>query len=128
MNKLFIILFAIILSGKCYCQTAEDYVKMGAACYNNGKYTEAIDNLDSALVCNSECCEAYIYLGLANANSGNYEDAIINLDLAIYLNPQSAMAFFYRGLLKYSSGRQKDYNQDIKNAFDLVWTNYLSFI
>lgn len=128
MNKLFLILFAIILSGKSYCQTAEDYVKMGEACYNNGKFEEAIDILDSALVCNSEYCDAYLYLGLANANSGNYEDAIYNLDLAIYLNPRNAKAFFFRGLLKYESGRQKGYNEDFNKAFVLVWADVGSLI
>jgi len=76
-------------------------------CLNSqGKYTEAIPYLKTAIVMESTYTAAFVELGYSFYGLGNYTDAMTNFDKAISLNPQNENSRYYKGLI-YISKKDK---------------------
>jgi len=81
-------------------QADVDYhLNRGYAKAENGEYTAAISDYDTAIHINPNDSYAYVLRGIAKEKLGNYESAVSDFDTAISLDPE-AIYYFFRGQLK----------------------------
>lgn len=98
--------------------TAKEYIKQGVVLHDSGKYKEAIESYEKALVVEKNNQDAIYEIALSNVSLRNYEEAIKNADILIKLKkdfvgkgyhlkgmsldylgkPQEAMDVFKKGI------------------------------
>ena len=85
------------------------YVNRAWESIDKGLYTQAIYDLDQALVSEPSYGDAWFAKGWANEKNGHEQKAIKDYDRAIEADPNNAFALFSRGFLKL-------YNKDAQGA------------
>ena len=68
------------------------HYKLGNACYDSGKYQEAIESYKQAIGIDPDFALAHGGLGDAYYKSGMYEEAIKSYKQAIWIEPDYALA------------------------------------
>ncbi|MNK08381.1 photosystem I assembly protein Ycf3 [compost metagenome] len=63
--------------------TAKEYIKQGVALHDSGKYKEAIESYEKALVVEKDCQDAIYEIALSNVSLKNYQEAIKHADILI---------------------------------------------
>jgi len=80
----------------------------------NGRYEEAIEQLNQVLILDTNSDSAYYNRGLAKNFMGNISGAIADYSRAIDLNPKNAEALFNRGVIRLNGqdlvGALSDFN------------------
>ncbi len=83
--------------------------------YNNGKYTEALNDFKSILLKDSKHVNALLQCGFCNAILKNYNDAIEDFTSVIALQPDHEWAYVSRGSA-YNKTEQYEKAMDDFNA------------
>jgi len=78
--------------------SAEYWLEKGNSLYEQGRYDEAVQSYDWAILLNPQLEAARLNKGNALYVQGNYDEALKVFDQAIEVNPQNAIAWRYRGL------------------------------
>lgn len=126
MKKYFIatILFLTIIVAKS--QSGRDYMNMGYAEYEKGKYSEAIENYKKAIdaekaIGNNNSVlvkSSYMNMGLAYAKQKKFKEAISNYNTVLQMDPvEYSKVYGFRGIAKYElndlSGALADFDKAI---------------
>jgi len=77
----------------------------GICCAQQGRYAEAVDLLERALVCKSGMPSAYSNLGMAYRKMGRLDKALDSLNAAIECGPKYALGYYNRGLVQFELGQ-----------------------
>jgi tetratricopeptide (TPR) repeat protein len=86
-------------------------------CMNSqGRYSEAISYLKTAIEQESDYTAAYTELGYAYYMTGNNADALTNLNKSISLNPAGANPYYYAALV-YIAQKNKTKAQEMANGY-----------
>lgn len=78
---------------------ADDYYNRGIALEKLGRFEEAINSYDKAIMAKPRFAEAYANRGKALKESGQFARALDSLNEAIAIDPNSADAFYNRGIV-----------------------------
>jgi len=101
---------------------AEDflvYLNRGEDFLREGRYDEAILELNKALTINGSIADAYFFRGIAYNSKGDVERAISDFTEAIRYNSNYATAYLYRGDLYFSKLDYASALEDFHAAFDI---------
>ena len=101
---------------------AEEEFHLGIACYESGKFLDAIEHYSSAIELSPLFAEAYNNRGIAKGYWGGrkrLEEAVEDYDQAIELNPQYGKAYYNRGLAKAHLGRPEEAIEDYDKLIEL---------
>jgi tetratricopeptide (TPR) repeat protein len=104
--------------------TAEDYFKLGNACFFEERYEDAIANYDRSVALNPELPEAWSNRGLSLKNLEHYEESIANYDKAIELTPDFCAAWYNRGISLGFLERHEEAIISYEKAIELAPENY----
>jgi tetratricopeptide (TPR) repeat protein len=82
----------------------QDWLKSGEHKIEDGKYQEAISDLNQAVLLQPDFAVAYSHLCLAFIQIGDYHNAVTNCNQAIQLSPNNSENYLNRGLAHYRLG------------------------
>jgi len=85
---------AITEDALAYLNRGEDFIR-------EGKFDEAIRELDSALAINGNLAEAYFHRGFAYYAKDDYDHAIADYNAVLRIKPDDAETLLYRGIMYY---------------------------
>ena len=100
----------------------EFWLEEGNSLYEQGRYNEAVQFYDRAILINPQLETAWFNKGNALYMQGNYEEALQVFDKAIEINPQDAITWNCRGLTLIKLGRTVEANESFAKAKELVYT------
>ena len=84
----------VINSSKSYIEQLTN----GINYYGQGRYSEAVEELDKALNISPKSANALYYKGLALTSLGNYSEGIQYFDKALEIDPKNVNALSQKGL------------------------------
>lgn len=119
----------ILLSLSLFAQDTSSYQvshKLGRDFLLQGKYTEAITQLDSAISILPYGSEMYYERGYAKVQLKKYKEAILDFSMVINKNPEKYHAYIHRGIARYHIGNFYGAEKDIKQALYYDPTNQLA--
>jgi hypothetical protein len=97
----------------------EFWLEEGNSLYEQGRYDEALQFYDRAIMLNPQFEAAWINKGNALYMQGNYDDALQVFERAIEIDPQDAIAWNYGGLTLIKLGRTSEANAAFTRAKEL---------
>ena len=92
------------------------YIDEGIVDIHNGKYANAIENIDKSIELKGDWEISYFYRGVANQALGNYDDAMLDYTKSINLNPKMTDAYYNKAYITLS--RKDIDNPNIKKAIE----------
>ena len=111
-----------------YINSATYWNSFGLACYESGKYKDAIDAYKRAIKVDPDYTYAHLNLGVAYLKSHMQKDAIEALKRLIRIDPGDAMVHYNIGIAYCENGKYKDaidaYKQAIRINPDFVDAHY----
>jgi len=111
-----------------YINSATYWNSFGLACYESGKYKDAIDAYKRAIKVDPDYTYAHLNLGVAYLKSHMQTNAVQALKRLIRIDPEDAMGHYNLGIAYYESGKYKDAIETFKQAIrinpDFVDANY----
>ncbi len=87
-----------------------NYVKLGQKAVIDGKFKEAVTNLEKAMPAESGNAEVLYMLGYSYYHTGEYGKAIQTFGQVVSLKPGNVSAFYYRGKARNIEGNQLSYS------------------
>ena len=108
------------LSGSENLQETEERTAAGFQLSTEGRYEEAIAELDQAILLNPKYAEAWYERGRAYAYLENYKRAIKDYDRATTLYPQYVLAFYHRAAAYIALGKDELAEDDIARLVERV--------
>lgn len=90
------------------------YIDEGIVDIHNGKYKNAIENIDKSIELNGNWEISYFYRGVAHQAMGNYDEAMLDYTKALKINPKMTDAYYNKAYIALS--RKDIDNPDIKKA------------
>lgn len=124
----FILLMALLTSTQCQ-ETAEDLYAKGEALFNQGKYDEAVQALDEAILLDPNDAKAWNGRAHTLYAQSKYDEAIQACDEAIRLDPSLTDAWNTKGAAFYFQGKYDEaieaYDGAIRSDPNLAqaWSN-----
>ncbi|MBA4320163.1 MAG: hypothetical protein C0412_17320, partial [Flavobacterium sp.] len=122
-----IFFIAALTFGFCYAQNRSDALKrQGQLLMNEGRYGEAIDQLNKYIASNPRTAEGYHLRGLCFEQRLQYWDAVFDLRRAIRLTPNDSqlhsdlariISVWHKQLYQKIDGHKRDIAVDPNNAF-----------
>lgn len=100
MNRFFLIIGSILLSHISYCQTADEYFKIGNIKLNSEDYSDAIVEFNKAIEINPEFEQAYFGRGFAKIELKDFNGALDDFNTAVEINPNDETSYYMRGLAR----------------------------
>ena len=92
------------------------YLDEGIVDFRNGKYKNALENINQSISIKNDWEISYFYRGVVNQAIGNYDDAMIDYTKALKINPKMTDAYYNMAYITLS---RKDIEQpDIKKAVE----------
>jgi tetratricopeptide (TPR) repeat protein len=85
-------------------------LKMGNSLYEQGRYNEAVQSYEKAILLNPQLEAAWLNKGNVLYVQSNYDEALQAFDRATKINPQNAIAWRYRGLTLMKLDRSVEAN------------------
>ena len=117
---IFIVLVVDMLFMPAFGQTTADaWNNEGVALYKQGKYNEAIEACDEALILDPNNIAAWFNKGLALRKLGKYNEAIEAYDEALMLDPSDAEAWNSIGIALDDQGYYEDAIEAYNEALGL---------
>ncbi len=99
---------------------AEKHSNRGIELIEEGRYEEAIGELDEAIELDADLAVAYVSRGAAHGELGNLQQAIYDYDRAIDLDPSLAAAYASRGQAYSDLGNIQHAVADLEKALSLT--------
>ena len=95
---------------------AETYFNRGYLYQEQGQYSDAINNYDTAISKKEDYGEAYYRLGLSKYGLDQVEEALTDFERASTLRPNSPYVHYWLGLTKEDLGQKglKDFDEAIR--------------
>lgn len=90
------------------------YLDEGIVDFRNGKYSNALENIDKSIELKNDWEISYFYRGAVNQALGNYDDAMLDYTKAIKINPKMTDAYYNKAYIALS--RKDIDNPNIENA------------
>lgn len=97
----------------------EAYFNRGQAYYRQGRYQEAIQDLDTLIAYMPKDAAAFNLRGDIHSASGDFPRAVLDYTQAISINPRFANAYANRGAIFLRQGRFDPARQDLEQAVRL---------
>ena len=92
------------------------YIDEGIVDIQNGKYANAIENIDKSIELKGDWEISYFYRGVANQALGNYDEAMLDYTKSIKINPKMTDAYYNKAYITLS--RKDIDNPNIKKAIE----------
>lgn len=90
------------------------YLDEGIVDIQNGKYRNALENINQSIALKNDWEISYFYRAVANQALGNYDEAMIDYTKSIQINPKMTDAYYNKAYITLS---RKDIDTpDIKKA------------
>jgi len=99
--------------------TERDWLCLGTAYYDEGKYKDAIESYKHAIEIKPDFAEAYYGLGGAYFKLEMYQEAIEAFKQAIKINPNLLAAHYGLGIAYFQSGMYREAIQANKQAIQI---------
>jgi len=100
-----IVIVSLLLTMKCFAQSAGEYFIQGRNLYKQGNYSQALESYSKAIAINPNMVKAYYHRGLSYSHLKQYDNAWADVHHA------QALGFQYPSHdledLKKASGRDK---------------------
>lgn len=87
-----------------------NYVKLGQKAVIDGKFKEAVSNLEKAMPAESGNAEVQYMLGYSYYHTNDYAKAIQAFTQVVALKPSNVSAYYYRGRARNIEGNQLSYS------------------
>ncbi len=121
---LLVLLPTVLLTFRTYCQPTEDKgIKQVKAMMIDGKYRQAIDELNSIIKKDSSDSEALFYLGLNYEDISDYYKAAVILQKALVNKPDDVSLLYSLGDSFFSSGLINQADTILTKTFSLDSTS-----
>lgn len=78
------------------------YLDEGIVDIQNGKYRNAIENIDQSIALKNDWEISYFYRAVANQALGNYDEAMIDYTKSIQINPKMTDAYYNKAYITLS--------------------------
>ena len=78
------------------------YIDEGIVDIKNGKYKNAIENIDKSIELKNDWEISYFYRGVANQALGNYDEAMLDYTKSIQINPKMTDAYYNKAYIALS--------------------------
>lgn len=78
------------------------YLDEGIVDFRNGKYSNALENINMSIQLKDDWDISYFYRGVVNQALGNYDDAMIDYTKSIKLNPKMIDAYYNKAYITLS--------------------------
>lgn len=101
----------------------EIFNNLGALYIDQGKYRDAVLQLNEALQLNPNYFMALVNRGVARSRQGKMSEALVDFAEAERLNPQSPLLYLNRGLAQFAAGYYQAAAEDYSQMMDLDPTN-----
>ena len=92
------------------------YIDEGIVDIKNGKYQNAIENIDKSIELNGNWEISYFYRGVANQALGNFDEAMLDYTKSIQINPKMTDAYYNKAYITLS--RKDIDNPKIEKAIE----------
>ena len=92
------------------------YIDEGIVDIQNGKYKNAIENIDKSIELNGNWEISYFYRGVANQALGNYDEAMLDYTKSIQINSKMTDAYYNKAYITLS--RKDIDNPKIEKAIE----------
>lgn len=92
------------------------YIDEGIVDFRNGKYQNALENIDKSIELKNDWDISYFYRGVVNQALGNYDDAMLDYTKSIQLNPKMTDAYYNKAYITLT--RKDIENPDIEKAIE----------
>ena len=96
----------------------EDFLERGIKFLNEGKYTEAVHELSSAIDLKPELDDAYLNRGIAYIRLKELDKAINDFSILLGRNPNNFRACFWRGTARFANKQYKMALLDVERSLD----------
>jgi len=107
----------------------ESLIDRAVACFQEGKYDEALSRFEEILKSNpEEAWRVYNNIGLIYYKEGKYERALVSYGKAIELNPDYDSAYYNRGLLYQRLKKFKEAIADYEKAIGINRTYFNAYV
>jgi serine/threonine protein kinase/Flp pilus assembly protein TadD len=108
--------------------SARDHYLLATTCAREGRYDEAIEQLNEALRLNPRHYWALVQLGICHQEQGKYALAAGDFGACIGLSPDFALGYFNRGYALEKSGNKVEAISDYTAAIDRDPSFVLSYL
>ena len=116
MKRILIILL-LLCSIKSYSQlNHKHYILMGRIDLSEENYSNAIYNLNMAIIAKPNDFEAYFLRGIAKYSLNDYNGAVDDFNTTLKIHPLYVRAYHYRGVSNDHLGNYADAKADFKKA------------
>lgn len=78
------------------------YLDEGIVDFRNGKYSNALENINKSVELKDDWDISYFYRGVVNQALGNYDDAMLDYTKSIKLNPKMTDAYYNKAYITLS--------------------------
>lgn len=118
---IFSVLFLTLTSFSKGYETAQDYIESGKTKFEEGKFQEALKDLNKAIELEPNNAEAYIKRGSVKGYLMlNETDILQDFNKALELEPNNAKALVNRGIIKINLQREEEATEDFNKALELL--------
>lgn len=99
--------------------SASSYYSQGVESFQDGSYTDAIENLQKAVDKDSDNDQYLTYLGLAQIQTGDNTSALETLQAAVEANSKNREAYRALGIANYQLNQLADAQENLQKSIDL---------
>lgn len=93
------------------------YLDEGIVDFRNGKYSNALENINASIELKDDWEISFFYRGVVNQALENYDDAMLDYTKALKLNPKMTDAYYNKAYITLTRKdiKSPNYNQAIKD-------------
>lgn len=112
------VLLGLVLAAGCLTP-AEEWNERGVTHHAMGRYEEAVDAFDQAVVLDPNLTVAWRNRGLSMALLGRTDESEASFSRALYLAPEDAETWYYQALARKTTGNRSGALESLERAVSL---------